>query len=324
MDWLVLVVGLTVLLVGAELVVRGAVALAQSVGVSSLAIGMSVVAFGTSAPELAVNVTAAFNNQSSLTFGNILGSNIANVGLIVGLTASVKMLQVHRSIVTREIPIMLVATLGMILLASDSMLGGSVNVIDRLDGILLLTGFAVFIYMSVHLLLNGRDEDTFLQEADSRQMRHHWARALLLTVLGLGGIGVGSRWTVEGAVSIAHSLGINEVVVGLSIVAVGTSLPEMATSLMAVRSNHSDLAVGNIVGSNIFNILFILAISAAIGPVVIPPGGYYDLLALACFSAVLLPIAITHQRRIVRTEGILLLIAYVSYLLWRTMSKWPV
>jgi cation:H+ antiporter len=155
-------------------------------------------------------------------------------------------------------------------------------------------------------------------------MRRHWAKALLLTVLGLGGVGVGSRWTVEGAVGIAHSLGTNEVIIGLTIVAVGTSLPEMATSLMAVTRSHSDLAIGNIVGSNIFNILFILGISAAIGPVVIPPGGYHDLLALACFSAVLLPIAITHQRRIVRTEGILLLFGYAAYLLWRTMSKWPV
>lgn len=193
MDWLVLVVGLTVLLVGAELVVRGALALAQSAGVSSLAIGMSVVAFGTSAPELAVNVTAAVKNQSSLTFGNILGSNIANVGLILGLTASIKMLQVHRSVVTREIPIMLMATLGMILLGNDSLLGGSENVFDRLDGILLLAGFAVFLYMSVHLVLHGRDEDAFLQEAGSRQMRHHWAKALLPTVLGLGGVLVGSR-----------------------------------------------------------------------------------------------------------------------------------
>ncbi len=318
MNWLTLGVGLIVLLIGAELVVRGATSLARSLGVSSLAVGMTVVAFATSAPEMAINIAASLQGRGGITFGNVLGSNIANVGLILGMTAAMKVLHVSRSALTREMPTMLLATAGMVILANDWMLGRSWDVIDRLDGMILLIGFAAFFYVSAQKALQERGESALSREGVKR---NGWIIASVATLMGLGGLGLGGGWVVDGAVSIARAYGVSEALVGITIIAVGTSLPELATSLMAVRSNHFDLAVGNVVGSNVFNSLLVIGISAVIGPVAIPPGGLEDLWVLVAFSAILLPIAATHRRRIVRYEGVLLLFGYMSFIVWRISSS---
>jgi len=319
LEWLVLLGGLTVLLVGGEALVRGAMSLARTLGVSSMAIGMTVVAFGTSAPELGVNVAAAWSGRTAITFGNVVGSNIANIGLILGLTAIVRTLQIHRSIVTREIPIMLVATAGMILLGSDWLFGRTPDVIESLDGVCLLLCFAVFLGLTVRSALRSRQEDLFIQEAKQEQEQHRsvrWKLASSLTGLGLAGVLLGSHLTVRGATQVAQSLGISETVVGLTIVAVGTSLPELTTSLFATLKGHADLLIGNIVGSNAFNLLFILGVSSSIHPVAIPAKGGFDLLMLAAFSAILLPLA-SSQKRLARGEGLFLLLGYLAYMLWR-------
>jgi cation:H+ antiporter len=321
MDWLLLIAGLLVLLSGGEALVRGATALARRLGISPLVIGMTVLAFGTSAPELAVNVAAAFAGRSAITFGNVVGSNIANVGLILGFTAILQTLRIHRTIVTREIPIMLGATALAIFLGSDWMLGGRPDRIGRVDGILLLIAFAAFLFVTVRNALKARKDDQFMREAEVGQDEVAPPNApatVLLTVAGLAGVLLGSHWTVEGATRVAQGLGMSEALIGLTIVAVGTSLPELTTSLFAGLKGHADLAIGNIVGSNVFNLLFILGVSATIHAVPVPvPRGRVDLLALALFSIILLPFGIT-QKKLRRAEGAVLLAGYVAFIVWRT------
>ena len=321
--WLLLLLGLTLLLVGGGMLVRGASSLAHSLGVPSLVIGLTVLAFGTSAPELAVNVAAAWKGNGAITFGNVFGSNIANIGLIIGLTAAITALRVHRSIVTREIPVMLVVTAAAILLASDSWYRDAPDSIDRHDGVLLLVAFAAFLFITTRSALRDRRRDPVLQEAEQEEQAHPplaWWAASALTLAGLAGVLLGSDWTVDGASQVAARMGMSEAVIGLTAVALGTSLPELTTSLFAALKGHPDLALGNIVGSNIFNLLFILGVSSSIRAVPVPqPGGRQDLLAVALFSAILLPFALS-QRKVVRVEGIALLTAYVAYMVWRTLQ----
>ena len=321
MDWLLLIAGLVVLLAGGEALVRGATGLARSLGVSSMAIGMTVLAFGTSAPELAVNISAAASGRSALTFGNVVGSNIANVGLILGITAIVQTLRIHRTIVTREIPIMLGATALTIFLGSDWILGNKPDRFGWVDGVLLLLAFAAFLFVTVRNALKARKDDRFIHEAEKEHDESVALKPLatvLLTAAGLTGVLLGSDWTVEGATRVAHALGMSQALIGLTIVAIGTSLPELTTTLFAALKGHADLAIGNIVGSNVFNLLFVLGVSATIRAVPVPdPRGRVDLLALAVFSAILLPFAMT-QKKLRRAEGTLLLAGYLAFMVWRT------
>jgi len=320
-DWLALLVGLGLLLGGGEILVRGATALARSLGISPLVIGLTVVAFGTSAPELAVNITATLRGQGSISFGNIVGSNIANIGLVLGIAALVRPLKVQPSVVTREIPIMLGATLLAVLLASDQLLGGAAGLVSRLDGLVLLAGFAVFLYLTVRSALRDRT-DSFLDVATEEGKRlgpERVAQSVALTLGGLVGVVLGGQWTVTGAVGIATALGVSETIIGLTIVAIGTSLPELAASLIAVRHGQADLAVGNVVGSNVFNLLLVLGPTAMIRPIPVPAGGQGDLLVLVAVSLVLLPVTLTGQR-IIRLEGAALLVGYWAYMLWRTFG----
>ncbi len=312
---LTLLAGLIVLLAGGELLVRGASALARNLGVSPFVVGLTVVAFGTSAPELAVNVSAALSGNSDITFGNVIGSNIANIGLIIGLTALMKAFTVRRSIVSREIPVMLGVTALGIVLALDARFG-------RVDGAILLVCFVCFLFVTTRTALKDRNKDRFLEGAEGEEEAHkvmHWAPASLLTLAGLAGVLLGSDWTVDGASGVAVSLGMSQAVIGLTIVALGTSLPELTTSLFAVRKGQAELAIGNVVGSNIFNLLFILGVSSGIRAVEVPRGGFMDLIAMAIFSVVLLPFAMSRQR-LARHEGLLLLAGYLAYMAWRTLS----
>jgi len=322
LDWLILIAGLAVLLAGGEALVRGATGLARNLGVSSMVIGMTVLAFGTSAPELAVNIDAALTGRSAITFGNVVGSNIANVGLILGITAILQMLRIHRTIVTREIPIMLGATALMIFLGLDRLVGREPDQIGRIDGVLLLCAFAVFLFVTVRQAHRSRSDDRFMHEAEQEQQESTALKpvpAILLTLAGLAGVLLGAEWTVEGATRLARTLGMSEALIGLTFVAIGTSLPELTTSLFAALKGHADLAIGNVVGSNIFNLLFILGVSATIRAVPVPePGGRMDLGVLAAFSVILLPFAIT-QKKLGRAEGALLLGGYVAFMLWRAI-----
>ncbi len=312
LNLIILIIGLALLVVGGDVIVRGASGLAAKMGVSSLIIGMTVVAFGTSAPELAVNVTAAVKGSSGISFGNIIGSNIANIGLILGLTALLRPMTIQRPVIIREIPMMLLATAAVIIMACDFALGGADNIITRGDGLILLLLFGVFMYYTTFDMLQQRENNLDV-ESEGSSLTY-----ALMTIGGLIMLIFGGRWTVNAAVEIARIIGISEAVIGLTIVAIGTSLPELVTSIIAARKGESDLAIGNVVGSNIFNLLLVMGITASVNPVAIPADGYIDLLMVGAISLILLPFAIS-QRRLSRIEGGVLLAAYCGFIVWRAL-----
>ena len=331
---ILMLVGLALLVGGAEALVRGASALARRLGVSPIVIGLTVVAFGTSTPELAVNVQGALSGNTGVSFGNVVGSNIANIGLILAVAALVRPLDVHASVVTREIPMLLLGTAAAMAMAPDRRLSGAAaDVFDRGDGLVLLLLFGVFLYYTLLGALRNRGAcgsggaggggggDAYVEELQSdvaaQPDQRLWV-SLLLTALGLLGVIVGGKWTVDNAVLLARQAGVSDAIIGLTLVAVGTSLPELVTSVIAARRGHSDLAVGNVVGSNIYNLLFVMGATAVVRPVAVPAdGGHGDLIVMALLTAALLPLSMCRARRIGRTGGAMLLVAYVLYVMWR-------
>ena len=324
MDALKLAIGLMLLLGGGEAVVRGAAAVARKFGISPLAIGLTVVAFGTSAPELAVNITAAIADKPDISFGNIIGSNMANIGLVVGCCGLVRALPIKSVVVAREIPMMLLATMATMVMAADGLIEGKVAIFDRGDGVLLLLLFSVFLYYTIGELLRQRADHPVLEDlvtSDLPGVRPGVAvtRDGLLAVAGFGALLYGADLTVEGATALARLFGVPEVVVGLGAVAIGTSLPELATGLMATIRGHMELAIGNVVGSNVFNLLLVLAVTVCIRPLEVPERGMIDLGFALLLSLALLVVSLTNHRRILRAEAGLLLAAYILYLSWRTV-----
>lgn len=322
-DILLLLVGIAMLVGGGRTFVDGASRLAEAIGVSELAIGLTVVAFGTSAPELAVNMLAAARGDGAIAFGNIIGSNMANIALVLGISAMVRPLRMESMIVSREIPMMLLATMATVILGLDRF-RGQLQSYDRSDGLMLLLLFSVFLYYSVSEVLLGRSRDPVAQVAGGlRSGRSTWAagRSLGLAAAGLVVLLIGAQATIAGAVSLAQALDIPRSYIGLTVIAFGTSLPEMTTSLVATLRGQASLAVGNVVGSNIFNLLFILGTTAVIRPVEVPVlGGTPDLAALVAFSIVLLPLSRARGARILRWHGAVLVLSYLAYLAWRLVE----
>jgi cation:H+ antiporter len=316
-----LVVGLVLLVAGGRAAVEGASRLARSMGISELTVGLTVVAFGTSAPELSVNVVAAIRGDGAIAFGNVVGSNMANLALVIGVAALARPLVIGRGLVYREVPMMLLATAAALVLGLDR-LRTEPEVYDRSDGIALLLFFLVFLYYTVaevvvrrRALERGLEAPGWMHGAGREAA---WM-ALVLTVAGFFALVAGGRLTVSGALEIADGVGAPEELIGLTIVAIGTSLPELVTSLVAALRGQADLAVGNVVGSNIFNLLFILSTAAVIADIPVPAGGV-DLLALVGFSVVLLPLALRDGARIARWHGALLLVVYAGYMAWRAVG----
>ena len=318
-DLLWLSFGLLLLIVGGETIVRGATGLARSLGVSPLVIGLTVVAFGTSAPELAVNVIAAWEDRIGISFGNIIGSNMANIGLIVGCTAILQPLLITGIVIAREIPMMLLATAAVIVMSFDGVLApDGQDAIRRGDGLVLLLLFLVFLYYTVGDFVRQRAENgppelgPEFGPTDTSVWRH-----LGLTALGLVTLIGGADVTVDAAVSVARAFGVSEVIIGLTVLAVGTSLPELVASATATVRGHAELAIGNVVGSNIFNLLLVMGVTALIRPVPIPAGGHLDLLMVAILSLLLFVVSMTANRRIIRGEAAMLLAGYLAYIIWR-------
>jgi len=319
---LALAAGLVLLLVGGDVLIRGASALATRLGLSPVVVGLTVVAFGTSAPELVVCLVAARDGDPGIAFGNVVGSNIANLGLLLGATALVRPMAIRGTLVAREIPMMVLASAAGVLVALDVSLDGTdADVVRRTDGGLLLLFFAVFLYATAADVIRARRSDPVLEGAvempPALGPSPRLAVSLVLVVAGLAGLTFGGRLTVSSVSAIAAALGVPAVVIGATVVAVGTSLPELATSLIAARRGQSDLAVGNVVGSNIFNLLFVLGTTAVVAPVAVPDGGWVDLAFMAGTALLVLPLAITHGHRITRPEGGLLLLAYGGYVAWQ-------
>ena len=326
-------VGIVILIAGGELLVKGAAALARGAGISPLIVGLTVVAFGTSTPELAVSVEAVLTDSGTLAFGNIFGSNMANIGLVIGLSAVLHPLPIDHLVIRRELPMMLLALAAAMAMAFDISLGEQRNAYVRSDGLVLLLFFFVFIYYTLGDL--GRQRGNQRSKAngtESSGIAPMWPSGVrqtddggriltnsLLIVIGLAGLIYGAELVVSGGVGVARAMGIPEVVVGLTLVAVGTSLPELVATLIAVRRNNIGLAVGGVVGSNIFNTLLITGVASTIKPMPIPVGGHVDLAAAAVLSLSLFFVARTHNQRIIRYEGFALLILWGSYVILRSI-----
>ena len=317
------ILGLFCLIGGAELLVRGASRLAAAVGISPLVIGLTVVAFGTSAPELAVSVLSASSGQADIAVGNVVGSNIFNVLFILGISAMITPLVVAQQLVRLEVPLMIGTALLLPLLALDGSLG-------RIDGLLLFGGILAYTAWSIRC---SRKESAAVQEEYAREFgaqtdpdpkaRGLW-RQLGLIVAGLALLVTGSNWLVDGAVAIARAFGVSELIIGLTIIAAGTSMPEVATSIMASIRGERDIAVGNVVGSNIFNILAVLGLSSLVAPVGVSVSAAamaFDIPVMIAVSLACLPIFFTGHL-IARWEGALffgLYLAYTSYLILGAM-----
>lgn len=321
MTFVYLIAGLVLLVAGAEVLVRGAAKLAAQFGISPLIIGLTVVAFGTSAPETAVSVQAAVNGSGDIAIGNVVGSNIANVLLILGLTALVTPLVVSRQLIRLDVPIMIGASLVTFALAWDGEL-------SRLDGALLFS--AVVVYTLFLIISSRRDtatdtNDEFAKEfgLDTPAKPHAGLINACLVLGGLVLLVVGSNFLVEGAVSLARALGLSELVIGLTVIAIGTSLPELATSIMAAFRGERDIAVGNIVGSNIFNLLCVLGLASLVSPQAIavsPNALAFDFPVMIAVAIACLPIFFAGYT-INRWEGLLFLSYYVVYTAYLVMSS---
>jgi cation:H+ antiporter len=307
------VIGLVLLIVGAELLVRGASNLALALRVSPLVIGLTIVAYGTSAPELAVSVQSGLAGQGSLALGNVVGSNIFNVLLILGLSASIAPLVVSRQLVRADVPVMIGVAFVFALLAFDGN-------ISRLDGMLLFAGALGY---SAYTLIQSRKEGTPpTAESEQAPSRAPWPLQVALVVVGLAMLVLGSEWLVNGAVAFAETLGVSELIIGLTIVAAGTSLPEVATSVLASMRGERDIAVGNVVGSNIFNVLSVMGLTALVAPAAIPvPDAAlaFDIPVMLAAMLACLPIFFTGYM-IARWEGLLFLGYYVAYTLYLILN----
>lgn len=320
-----LVVGIAMLLGGGDILVRGASAIAKGLGISPLVIGLTIVAFGTSAPELSINLLAAFNGNTEISFGNIIGSNIANIGLILGISALIKPLSIKGVIIAREIPMMVLASVLTLIAGLDLFLRDAPNLYDRSDGLILLLIFSVFLFYTIgDVLFKKGDIDPLLQEVGELSERKGFKFAALNLLLFAGGLVIlvfGGRLTVDAAVAIAELLNIPQVIIGLTIIAVGTSLPELVTSAVATFKGHTDIAIGNVVGSNLFNLLLVCGLSASIFPIPVPAaGGIFDLLMMVFLSILLLPLCVT-DKKVDRWEGGLLLLFYFGFSAWRVFSS---
>ena len=317
-DALVLLAGMAVLVLGGEGLVRGASDLAQTYGVSPLAIGLTVVALGTSAPELAVNVSAALADRTGISFGNIMGSNLANMGLVVGVIALIRPVAIETSVVRREIPMMLLATGVALVLGADVWLANGPNIYSRGDALAMLLLFLVFVYYVLSDVRSQRDSDRYLEDLAETSTRIGPPgipiRSVLLIVVGAIGLVIGAKFTVDGATGMARALGVSEALIGLTLVAVGTSLPELTASAMAALRGHTDLAIGNVVGSNILNLCLVLGVTGVLRPIPVPEGGILDLVAVSIFSVLLLGVCTTYKQQIMRGEGVLLVVGYLLYI----------
>lgn len=305
-----MVAGLVLLILGAERFVHGAAATARNFGIAPLLIGLTVVAFATSAPEVLVSVVAASRGEPGLAIGNAIGSNIVNIGLVLGMTAIVRPIKLESATLRREMPALLAVTLLVVSLFLDARL-------TNIDGYVMLTGLVIVMIWLARLGSRSAANDPIKKDfeaeiPDDVSMKS----AVLWVVVGLSALLLGADWLVTGAMGIAQTLGVSEVVIGITIVAFGTSLPELAVSLISVLKGEYGLAIGNIVGSNIFNLLAVIGIAAAIEPMALHPSVLsLHIFVMVAFTLVLFAMTYDYdgKARLSRLEGVALLAAYIAY-----------
>lgn len=302
-DTFFVLAGLTLLYFGGEFLITGSLRIAQRFKISPFVIGATVMGFGTSSPELAVSILASFQDEAEVAVGNVIGSNIANVGLVLGLTALIVPLTIDQRRLKSEAPPLLIATFLILFLAWDFTL-------SRWEGMLLLMGIMVY---TLRALRNDKDSGFELEEETALFAGKGMGHQIFLTLAGLTLLILGAELMVHGAVDIAREMGISEWFIGISIVALGTSLPEIVSSLLSARRGHGELALGNIFGSNIFNIFMVLGASAAAHPLKIQEQIHPDLLITTGVTCLLL-LLLSRKHQLNKSEGIILLLCYVSYI----------
>lgn len=319
MEFLLLITGFIMLIKGANYFVDGASSIAKFFKVPTIIIGLTIVAFGTSSPELAVNINAILKNSNNIALGNIVGSNIVNILLILGITSIIKPMHINKNTLTKEFPFLILSTLVLFVLSLDIYSKNGINQLSKIDGFVLLILFIAFFYYLINSTVKSKItiENTSNTEKPENITKYYIYKSIIVTVCGLAAIIIGGNLVVEQSVIIAKNFGISERIIGLTIVAIGTSLPELVTSVVAAWKNEADIAIGNIVGSNIFNMLFILGISSWIRPLPIDSSSYFDILFLV-FATIITYILCLSKKNISRYEGITLsffYIAYIGYLL---------
>ncbi len=310
LNFFILATGFVILIYGATLLVNGAASLAKKFNIPGIVIGLTIVALGTSSPELVVNVAGSLKGTSGIVLGNIIGSNIFNVLLTLGISAVIYPLAVKSNTTWMEIPLSFISSLLVFILASDIYLDGAdINHLSRTDGIVLIFFFIIFLAYNFRLMKNGSfDEEISVKDYTK-------LKSLIIIGIGIAMLGIGGTMIINSAVQVATMLGISERVIGLTVVAFGTSLPELATSVVAALKKNVDIAVGNIVGSNIFNVFFILGASAIINPIPIAPGTGLDMLVNIGASLLLFVFIFTGKgRKIDRFEGVIFITLYTAYL----------
>lgn len=314
-DYLLLIVGFVLLIAGADYLVKGASSIAKKLKISDLIIGLTIVSIGTSAPELSVNVVASISGSAGMAFGNVVGSNIFNFLAIIGITAMMKPINLKTSLLKVEIPFAILASAALIFLAGDAIIDVTPGILSRSDGMVLLLFFAIFLY---YIFLSAKKGE--IKEDDAAEhgtKTYSVIISLLMIAGGLAALIYGGDVLVDSASSIARNWGMSETLIGLTIVAVGTSLPELATSVVAALRGNSDIAIGNVVGSNIFNIFFILGISSVIKPLPVAGENIPDAVITALTTALVLLLAYRGRgQRIDKVEGLILASCYVAYTIY--------
>lgn len=310
LSFLLVILGLAILIYAADLLVKGSASLSKKAGISSLVIGLTVVSFGTSAPELIVNIFSAIQGTTGISLGNIVGSNIANILLILGVGSLITTLKVQKSTTWKEIPFALLAAILLLTISNDIILDNhATNMISRSEGIALMGFFIIFMYYTFSIARN--------QSADDQEdiPLYSISKSILLTILGMIGLFLGGKVLIDNAVDLATQLGVSQVLIGVTIVAIGTSLPELVTTVVAAMKKQTDIAVGNVVGSCIFNIFWILGLTSLIKPIPIEDAINYDIL-VSLLATILLFIAVFVNKKhaIAKLEGTTFLLIYFVYM----------
>ena len=307
-QFLILIAGFAMLIKGSDFFVDGASGIADKFGIPQLVIGLTIVAFGTSAPEAAVSISAGLKGTAGLAIGNVLGSNILNILLILGITSVISSLAVQKSTYKYEMPFVILIT---VVLGVLGYIGGKLS---RIDGVILLALFSAFLVYLVRMSKSGQNQSPECENQNVIKKKKNIWLFILMTVIGLVMIVWGSQLTVDSASAIAAAFGMSERLIGLTIVAFGTSLPELCTSVVAARKGNADIAVGNIVGSNIFNILFILGITAVITDIPFESGFVFDSVIATATALLLLAITLLNkEKKLKRPGGVIMLISYAAY-----------
>lgn len=312
LDFIFLTGGILLIIISANWLVTGASAIAKKFGINDLVIGLTIVAFGTSTPELTVNIFSAISGSTDIAIGNVLGSNISNIFLIVGVAATIYPITIHNNTKWKEIPFSLLSVIILAFVANDVFIDkADENFISRIDGLVLLSFLIIFLIYTFGMAKKNKVEESNEEQLKAKPM---W-KAILLITIGLIGLFFGGKYLIEGAVNIADLLGMSKKVIGLTIIAIGTSLPELATSIVAAIKKKPDIIIGNVIGSNIFNVFFILGTTATIKPLPFDFSINFDVGVSMLASVLLFVTTMTLGRKIItRSEGIIFLVLYVSFI----------